>query len=220
MKKNLKVLSVFFLAILLLFVSFTFLNARDRTVKVLKDVSDVFNVVGNLIVNGDVGIGTTTPSAKLTVAGTIESTTGGFKFPDGTIQMTACLKNNLVNGKHSSQDCTDKYGVLVKVSDGTNVDEAYCNTNGNCFCKFVTDSTCDNASHPGWTQHERWSTTAASSCETGKCCGGRSSCTTSSHPWQNTGRETCNATKCGCGGCSVCKKTCSATASITQVGCY
>ena len=97
MKKNLKVLSVFFLAILLLFVSFTFLNANSRTVKVLKDVSDVFNVVGNLIVNGDVGIGTTTPSAKLTVAGTIESTTGGFKFPDGTIQMTACLKNNLVN---------------------------------------------------------------------------------------------------------------------------
>ena len=88
MKKNLKVLSVFFLAILLLFVSFTFLNANSRTVKVLKDVSDVFNVVGNLIVNGDVGIGTTTPSAKLTVAGTIESTTGGFKFPDGTTQTT------------------------------------------------------------------------------------------------------------------------------------
>ena len=54
MKKNLKVLSVFFLAILLLFVSFTFLNANSRTVKVLKDVSDVFNVVGNLIVNGKV----------------------------------------------------------------------------------------------------------------------------------------------------------------------
>ena len=38
---------------------------------------------------GNVGIGTATPGQKLTVAGTIESTTGGFKFPDGTTQTTA-----------------------------------------------------------------------------------------------------------------------------------
>lgn len=38
---------------------------------------------------GNVGIGTATPTQKLTVAGTIESTSGGFKFPDGTIQTTA-----------------------------------------------------------------------------------------------------------------------------------
>jgi hypothetical protein len=38
---------------------------------------------------GLVGIGTDTPASKLTVAGTIESTTGGFKFPDGTLQTTA-----------------------------------------------------------------------------------------------------------------------------------
>ena len=38
---------------------------------------------------GNVGIGTPTPGQKLTVAGTIESTSGGFKFPDGTVQMTA-----------------------------------------------------------------------------------------------------------------------------------
>jgi trimeric autotransporter adhesin len=38
---------------------------------------------------GNVGIGTTTPAQKLSVAGTIESTTGGFKFPDGTMQTTA-----------------------------------------------------------------------------------------------------------------------------------
>lgn len=34
----------------------------------------------------NVGIGTTTPGEKLTVAGTIESTTGGVKFPDASIQ--------------------------------------------------------------------------------------------------------------------------------------
>ena len=39
--------------------------------------------------NGNVGIGTTTPSSKLTVNGTIETTVGGVKFPDGTEQTTA-----------------------------------------------------------------------------------------------------------------------------------
>lgn len=38
---------------------------------------------------GNVGIGTTAPGQKLTVAGVVESTSGGFKFPDGTTQTTA-----------------------------------------------------------------------------------------------------------------------------------
>jgi hypothetical protein len=38
---------------------------------------------------GNVGIATTTAPSPLTVAGTVESTTGGFKFPDGTTQTTA-----------------------------------------------------------------------------------------------------------------------------------
>jgi hypothetical protein len=38
---------------------------------------------------GKVGIGTNSPSSTLTVAGTVQSTTGGFKFPDGTVQTTA-----------------------------------------------------------------------------------------------------------------------------------
>jgi len=38
---------------------------------------------------GLVGIGTDLPTSKLTVAGTIQSTTGGVKFPDGTLQTTA-----------------------------------------------------------------------------------------------------------------------------------
>jgi hypothetical protein len=38
---------------------------------------------------GKVGIGTATPAQMLSVAGTIESTAGGFKFPDGTTQTTA-----------------------------------------------------------------------------------------------------------------------------------
>lgn len=46
----------------------------------------------NLYINNttrNVGIGTTSPAQKLSVVGVIESTTGGFKFPDGSVQVTA-----------------------------------------------------------------------------------------------------------------------------------
>ncbi len=39
--------------------------------------------------SGNVGIGTNTPSEKLTVDGLVESRSGGFKFPDGSVQVTA-----------------------------------------------------------------------------------------------------------------------------------
>lgn len=39
--------------------------------------------------DGLVGIGTDAPTSRLTVAGTIETTLGGIKFPDGTIQTSA-----------------------------------------------------------------------------------------------------------------------------------
>jgi hypothetical protein len=41
--------------------------------------------------SGKVGIGTDTPTSPLTVQGVIETTLGGYKFPDGTLQTTAAI---------------------------------------------------------------------------------------------------------------------------------
>jgi hypothetical protein len=49
---------------------------------------------------GKVGIGTDAPGSKLTVAGVIEST-GGFKFPDGTVQTTSA-SNALLTVAHDA----------------------------------------------------------------------------------------------------------------------
>ena len=52
-----------------------------------------FNVLTDSVITqddlGKIGIGTTTPASKLSVAGMIETTLGGYKFPDGTVQITA-----------------------------------------------------------------------------------------------------------------------------------
>jgi len=48
-----------------------------------------FNIIGNGVFGGSVGVGTSNPGQKLSVVGTIESTAGGFKFPDGSVQTAA-----------------------------------------------------------------------------------------------------------------------------------
>jgi trimeric autotransporter adhesin len=45
---------------------------------------------------GKVGIGTRTPLSKLTIVGMVETTLGGYKFPDGTVQTTAGVAPNQV----------------------------------------------------------------------------------------------------------------------------
>jgi hypothetical protein len=46
---------------------------------------------------GKVGIGTPAPTSPLTVQGMIETTMGGYKFPDGTIQSTAFSAGQVVS---------------------------------------------------------------------------------------------------------------------------
>ncbi|HPN35413.1 MAG TPA: tail fiber domain-containing protein [bacterium] len=46
---------------------------------------------GRLFAAGNVGLGVDNPVEKLQVAGRIHSTSGGFKFPDGTVQTTAAI---------------------------------------------------------------------------------------------------------------------------------
>jgi hypothetical protein len=50
---------------------------------------------------GKVGIGTTTPTSLLTVQGMIETTLGGLKFPDGSLQTTAAI-NGLSSVFHNA----------------------------------------------------------------------------------------------------------------------
>lgn len=61
---------------------------------------------------GRVIIGATSGSSKLTVAGTIESTTGGIKFPDGTTQTTAAAGSSGVTDG-------DKGDITVSASGAT-----------------------------------------------------------------------------------------------------
>ncbi len=60
---------------------------------------------------GKIGIGTTSPGQKLSVAGTIESTTGGLKFPDGTTQTTAADNVHTIGESYGG-------GIVFYVYDG------------------------------------------------------------------------------------------------------
>ena len=55
------------------------------------------NSIGDSTINedkyGNLGVGTATTTSKLTVAGTIETTSGGVKFPDGSTQTTAGMSS-------------------------------------------------------------------------------------------------------------------------------
>ncbi|MCK5356835.1 MAG: hypothetical protein KAJ48_00435, partial [Elusimicrobiales bacterium] len=80
--------------------------------------------------SGNVGIGTTGPGQKLTVAGTIESTSGGIKFPDGATQITA----GSILQTHVFSDYTSR----------TTASGAYYYFGGTEFANFITPKKADS----------------------------------------------------------------------------
>jgi hypothetical protein len=66
---------------------------------------------------GNVGIGTITPGQKLSVVGTIESTTGGFKLPDGNTIST--LPAGGLVGVTATQTLTNKTLTSPAINGGT-----------------------------------------------------------------------------------------------------
>lgn len=54
--------------------------------------------------NGNAGIGTASPAEKLSVAGMVQSTSGGFKFPDGTTQTSAANATYTIRASTQSSD--------------------------------------------------------------------------------------------------------------------
>ena len=69
------------------------------------------------IMGGNVGIGTTSPGEKLEVAGIVHSTTGGVKFPDGTIQTTAVAAGGGNHAGIASQNDTPGLSLSSSMND-------------------------------------------------------------------------------------------------------
>jgi hypothetical protein len=76
-----------------------FFFSSDTNGKVIKFLTNngTLNEWMRITSAGNVGIGTTTPAQKLSVAGMLESTSGGFKFPDATVQTTASLGGSVTS---------------------------------------------------------------------------------------------------------------------------
>ena len=90
----------------------------------------------SLCINGSsVGIGTDSPGQKLSVAGIIQSTTGGIMFPDGTVQTTAST------GKSASNCTTVSVGmgwISGNETGGTATCPAgYYVTGGGAYSRYV-----------------------------------------------------------------------------------
>ena len=76
--------------------------------------------------NGNVGIGLVgaAPTSKLTIGGTVESKSGGFKFPDATVQTSAAVA--VVGVLQPAVTTTTAVGVAASCPSGQKVMSGGC----------------------------------------------------------------------------------------------
>lgn len=128
---------------------------------------DAPNIVGGRFAvkeGGNVGIGTDSPAEKLTVAGTVHSTSGGFKFPDGSVLTTAASTTYTtmsVGGiiappggpfgsvRHLNLP-TGLYQLSFTAEFANNANDFGQNNNRDVFCRFTGDSSGYDVSIPGF----------------------------------------------------------------------
>jgi hypothetical protein len=83
---------------------------------------------------GGVGIGTSSPDSALTVAGTVHSTSGGFEFPDGSVQATAAARHAIESEGGALQDvvladAAGNVSIGAKFEYGPPVTDQQCSAN-------------------------------------------------------------------------------------------
>ncbi len=92
-------------------------TGTDNRLHIRSELGGAENNLMTWKLDGKVGIGTEAPGQKLSVNGTVESLSGGFKFPDGTVQTTAATS--------SSAD-----GHSLDAADGSPTDVVFVSNSG------------------------------------------------------------------------------------------